>query len=152
LHPSGELLAGLGQFIGSLVGACVFIAGLLNRKNIRTWFSSHTQLINENRWLTTRLHDEHQGRVAAEQRATNWEAGAQGAKFNADEVMERLAAVEREAAEAKALIPKFNALVDFTKRLLRHAVALEQMVIDAGKKPPRMPSVPDILADKLLEG
>lgn len=131
---------GIGTFIGSLVAAATFVMGVAKRKDITSWFTDRSELKHQLALAEIRAANQEQRAISAEQRALNWEKGASGAQFDAEQMEKRLEQVE-------AIVPRFNALMDFTKKLLRYTVYLEQEATNAGVKlEHKMPEIPEALA------
>lgn len=132
-------LGSIGQFIGACVTAGGFVWGLIRHKDILTWFADRKALNDKLTLAELKAANQEQRAIAAEQRALNWEKGATGAQFDVDQMEKRLEQVE-------AIVPRFNALMDFTKKLLKYTVYLEQEAVNAGVKlSERMPEIPDAL-------
>lgn len=134
-------LGSIGQFIGACVAAGGFVWGLVKHKDISAWFGDRKALNDKLIVSELRAANQEQRAIAAEQRALNWEKGATGAQFDADYMEKRLEQVE-------AIVPRFNALMDFTKKLIKYTVYLEQEAVNAGVKlSEHMPQIPDELSN-----
>lgn len=134
-------LGSVGQFIGALVAACTFLWGVIKRHDIHSWFADRSVLRDRLALSELKAANQEQRAIAAEQRALNWEKGASGAQFDVKLMEERLEKVE-------AIVPRFNALMDFTKKLIRYTVYLEQEAVNAGVKlEQNMPDIPVELAE-----
>lgn len=132
-------LGNIGQFIGALVAAGTFAWGVIKRHDIHDWFADRKELKNRLTLAELKAANQEQRAIAAEQRAVNWERGASGAQFDVSQMERRLEQVE-------AIVPRFNALMEFTKKLLKYTVYLEQEAVNAGVKlSERMPEIPDEL-------
>lgn len=146
----GPFMGGLGTLMGGTAAFCGLVYTFANRKGIMTFFHSRTELLREISQQSLRASAAEQRAIAAEQRAMNWERGAEGASFNMNEILRRLEEVEKRAQIAEELIPKFDALLKFTKKLMSHTSALERQLAKAGVHVDSIaPCVPDLLKDSL---
>jgi len=140
------LFNGLGILFAGMAAIWTTASVFLNRHHIFDYLKSKREMTREIQLWKWRSTTATARAFAAEQRAVNWESGAEGAAFNQREVLSRLEEVEKRAKRAEQMIPRFEALLRFTKKLIEHTNYLEQQLTKAGVQIESVtPPIPDIL-------
>lgn len=163
----GATLSGIGTLLLGIAALAGLVIGLLNRKRIEDWFASRVVIIGERDDALSLAKREQNVRVAAEQRAENWEEAARGALFDSEAMQRRLEIVEARMSTAQqqsdGLRQDLNRLrervqvsdelvsevISYTRLLLEWSVKAETVSALGGVHLSPIPEIPTTLADRL---
>jgi len=149
VRVDGHLVSGIGSILGGAAAFIMAILAVAKRHRAAAWFMSRSTLITRAQEAEGIASFATERADSAESARDNWQSNFDAVTIQQAKDRARIDRLEAVAQNMEVLRLKFDAMVDYTERVVEYAAYLEAQLRVANIGFDRkMPPVPAILADK----